>query len=132
MDNRTRINISEKELCKIIESRVKEILKFIQEEIRRSDQENLIGAGGILIGGISLLKGVKELSEEILGLPIRIGTPHNLTGITNTVGNPAFATAVGLVKVAENHVTRLPGGKIRKGNRFSIFRKIKNWLDDIF
>jgi len=130
MDNKTRLPVSERELCDIIESRIKEILKFVHEEIRKCGQEDMLPAGAVLIGGTASLKGIKELAEEIMGMPVRLGIPHNLTGITNVVASPSFATAVGLVKTAETQV--VDGRKTIKGKRSSLFAAIRRWIEDVF
>ncbi len=39
-----------------------------------------------------------EFAEEILGMPVRIGFPTGVKGITQLVHGPQYATGVGLVK----------------------------------
>ena len=39
-----------------------------------------------------------EFAEEILGMPVRLGYPVGIKGITQLVQGPQFATGVGLVK----------------------------------
>jgi cell division protein FtsA len=41
---------------------------------------------------------MSEFAEEILGMPVRIGYPVGIKGITQLVQGPQFATGVGLVK----------------------------------
>jgi cell division protein FtsA len=39
-----------------------------------------------------------EFAEEILGMPVRLGTPVGIEGITQLVQAPQWATGVGLVR----------------------------------
>ena len=55
-------------------------------------------AGLVLTGGSTNLEGTTELAEEILGMPVRIGFPTGVRGITQLVHGPQYATGVGLVK----------------------------------
>ena len=52
----------------------------------------------MLTGGAVLLEGMSEFAEEILGMPVRLGYPVGIKGITQLVQGPQFATGVGLVK----------------------------------
>jgi cell division protein FtsA len=57
-----------------------------------------LSAGVVLTGGAVLLQGMPEFAEEILGMPVRIGMPTAIKGITQLVHGPEYATGVGLVK----------------------------------
>ena len=43
----------------------------------------------MLTGGAVLLEGMTEFAEEILGMPVRIGFPTGVKGITQLVHGPA-------------------------------------------
>jgi cell division protein FtsA len=95
-DNSHR-SISRRRLAEIISSRSGEMLELIQREIKRSGYDGLLPAGVVLCGGTADLAGIKEFSREILGLPVRIGTPRDLEGLVDTVKDPAYACSVGLL-----------------------------------
>ncbi len=57
-----------------------------------------LSAGVVLTGGAVLLQGMSEFAEEILGMPVRVGMPTGIKGITQLVHGPEYATGVGLVK----------------------------------
>ena len=59
--------------------------------------EELIAAGVVLTGGTSKMEGVTELAEEIFHMPVRIGTPVNVKGLSDIVNNPIYSTGVGLL-----------------------------------
>jgi cell division protein FtsA len=89
--------VSYQDLCDIIRARVEEIIKLILLELPNSEYENLVPAGLVLTGGTSNLSGIAALGREILRLPVRVGAPTNISGITDTLCDPAYATSVGLL-----------------------------------
>ena len=89
--------VSYQDLCDIIRARVEEILRLILLEMPRSDYETMVPAGLVLTGGSSNLSGVETLGREVLKLPVRVGVPAHITGITDAVHDPAYATSVGLL-----------------------------------
>jgi len=90
-------SVSYKALSDIVRVRVEELLRLILLELPQSDYAKLIPAGIVLTGGSANLPGIAELGSEISRLPVRVGAPLNLFGITDTLADPAYATAVGLL-----------------------------------
>jgi cell division protein FtsA len=88
---------SYQDLRDIIRARVEEIVRLILLELPRSEYEELVPAGLVLTGGSSNLSGMDILGREILRLPVRVGTPTNIHGITDALRDPAYATSVGLL-----------------------------------
>ena len=84
-------------VAQILEARASEILELIRQEMQRSGYDGLLPAGVVLCGGTTELPGLKELSREVLEVPVRIGIPRGITGLTDAVSRPAFATSVGLL-----------------------------------
>src|SRR5215210_1774513 len=105
-----RQQISRYYLNQIIQARVEQILDLVGNEIRRSGYEGLLPAGIVLTGGSAQLPGVDELAREMLGLPVRIGIPANLTGLAEAVDAPPYATGVGLVRWGVTKGLRHPTG----------------------
>jgi cell division protein FtsA len=93
----SRHEISRQFLAEIIEARVEEIFKMILREVKRSGYDGLLPAGIVLCGGTANLPGIQELGRDILGMPARIGAPHDLQGLVDVLGSPAYATGVGLL-----------------------------------
>jgi cell division protein FtsA len=89
--------ISYQDLSEIVRARVEEILRLIVLELPRSNYESLIPAGLILTGGSSNLPGIDILGRDIMRLPVRVGSPMNVPGISDTLCDPAYATSVGLL-----------------------------------
>ena len=89
--------VSYQDLCDIIRARVEEIMKLILLEMPNSDYEALVPAGLVLTGGSSNLSGVAALGHDVLRMPVRVGTPTNMHGISDVLRDPAYATSVGLL-----------------------------------
>lgn len=94
-------------LSKIIQARMEEILEIVAIEIKRSGFASQLSAGVVITGGGSLLKGVPQLANEILGMDAKIGVPIGLTdGLVNEVKSPIYSTGVGLVRYAIENGSR--------------------------
>ena len=94
---------SYQDLCDIIRARVDEIVRLILLELPRSEYEALVPAGLVFTGGSSNLSGIDVLGREILRLPVRVGTPTNVSGISDSLRDPAYATSVGLLVWGAKH-----------------------------
>ncbi|MDZ4231157.1 MAG: cell division protein FtsA, partial [Dehalococcoidales bacterium] len=105
---------SYQDLCDIVRARVEEIMRLILLELPRSESEYeaLVPAGLVLTGGSSNLSGIDILGRDILRLPVRVGSPNNIYGITDALCNPAYATSVGLLLWGAKHQGE-QGGKFR-------------------
>ena len=94
--------ITLKNLSKIINARVVEIIEQVFVEIKNyghEDPRKKLIAGIVLTGGGSQLKHIKQLVEYITGMDTRIGYPNeHLAGDSNEeITSPVYATAVGLL-----------------------------------
>jgi cell division protein FtsA len=121
--------ISTQNLAEIIEPRYEELMLLVQSELRRSGYEELIAAGIVLTGGSSKVMGLIELAEEIFHMPVRMGAPQNVGGLTEVVKNPAHSTGVGLLMYGKEH----QGGiKSVDSEDFGFFAKVKSWFQGNF
>jgi cell division protein FtsA len=94
------VEINRFEMTQIVEARVEEIFNLMLQEIKRSGYDGLLPAGMVLTGGSSELKGIGELAGRVLGMPVRLGHPDNLTGMVDKLQSPAYSTSVGLAQWA--------------------------------
>jgi cell division protein FtsA len=111
---------------------------IIAKSIEDSGFSDQLGAGIVLTGGGSLLRGCTELAESILGPPCRIGVPLELgEGLSDEIGSPEFATVSGLIKGvpgATSSDTWQETNKKRGKGKFSvseIIKKIKEFFDEL-
>jgi cell division protein FtsA len=93
--------IAQAVLTDIIQPRAEEILHLVRDEIRGAGYERQVGAGVVLTGGGAMLRGLVELAEDNLDLPVRVGTSagfaESLLEKMPQLIAPEFATVTGLV-----------------------------------
>ncbi len=89
--------VSFQDMCDIIRARVEEIIRLILLELPRAEYDALVPAGVVFTGGGANLSGIETLGREITHLPVRVGVPTNLYGISDSLQDPAYATGVGLL-----------------------------------
>jgi cell division protein FtsA len=89
--------VSKRHLAEIIEARYEEILKLVREDLIKIGREALLPAGAILTGGTIKLPGAEEKAKEVLKLPVELGKPHNLFGMTDKIYDPQMSAVVGLM-----------------------------------
>ncbi|HEU5299700.1 MAG TPA: cell division protein FtsA [bacterium] len=115
-------------LCEIIEPRLQEICNLLRLQIRRSGYAHLVPAGLVLTGGSALLRGITRFTSEKMELPARIGQPEAVGGLTDAVGSPVYATAVGLVLYGAQHRgTRA----VRHTNGHGIWGRVRGWMREM-
>ncbi|HEY4689675.1 MAG TPA: cell division FtsA domain-containing protein, partial [Anaerolineae bacterium] len=93
-----RMRVARRDVAEIIEARAEEIFNLILQEVKRSGYDGLLPAGLVLTGGTAQLPGLRELGRRIMSMPVRVGGPHDLVGLVDTISTPAHATGVGLLK----------------------------------
>jgi cell division protein FtsA len=118
-------------LGEILEPRVEEIFSLIKREIFRAGMDKVITSGVVLTGGSSLLEGVTDIAETVFDLPSRLGRPRGISGLTDVVNNPMYATGVGLVLYGAR-VQPKKKFRIRDSNIFNrVMTRMKRWFKDV-
>ena len=90
--------VARRDVAEIVEARAEEILSLVMQEVKRSGYDGLLPAGLVLSGGTARLRGLRELGRQVMNMPVRVGEPHDLLGLVDTISTPAFATSIGLLK----------------------------------
>jgi cell division protein FtsA len=125
-------DLSRMALAEVVEPRYDELFTLIQAELRRSGYEELVAAGIVLTGGTSKMEGVVELAEEIFHMPVRLAKPIGVSGLTDVINNPIYATSVGLLLYAAMQ----QNDPIRINNReeapVDFFSRVKHWIQNNF
>lgn len=126
------VKISRQDLAQIIEARVEEIFGMVVKEIKRTGYDGLLPAGLVLTGGCSLLPGIRELATRVMGVPVRVAKPKNITGMVDRLDSPAYATSVGLLKWAlsmsdYSSFVRDGSGKTQKFGGETLLDKLKRF-----
>lgn len=119
-------------LAEVVEARYEELFTLAYNEIRRSGLEEYIAAGIVLTGGASKVYGAQELAERIFKVPVRIGRPHNVTGMPDVIGNPIYATGVGLLVYGMRQRASQREAVIQQPSIKSLWARMKSWFQGNF
>jgi cell division protein FtsA len=127
-------DLSRQSLAEVVEPRYDELFTLVQAELRRSGYEDMVPAGIVLTGGTSKMEGVVELAEEIFHMPVRVGSPQGVQGLTDIVRNPIYATSVGLLQYGAEHQSEAGAASSGKGGSVGegAFGRLKAWLQSNF
>jgi len=119
-------------LAEVVEPRYEELLSLVQAELRRSGFEDLIAAGMVLTGGSAKMEGLVELAEEIFHMPVRLGVPNTVTGLTDVARNSIYSTGVGLLLFGHrNAVERHPESRV-DGSFRGMWERMRSWFQGNF
>jgi cell division protein FtsA len=121
--------VSRHMLAMMIEPRIEEIFELGKREIRKNHIADLLGAGVVLTGGASSLEGMPELAEQVFDLPVRRGVPMGISGLTEAVCDPRFATGVGLAIHA--HMLGARPHTAERGVFSRISFGLKRWIEEL-
>ncbi|MCM8830213.1 MAG: cell division protein FtsA [Candidatus Omnitrophica bacterium] len=117
-------NVTIGQISNIIYDRLNELFSKIKPIIMNTGEANIVGTNIVITGGSAKIKDITALSEEIFGLPSRIGIPKNLPGLETTYHQPEFSTGIGLVMLASQQV--------RKQKKIFPFQRVKKFFERFF
>jgi cell division protein FtsA len=85
-------------VSQILEYRAREVLEYVRDSLESAHlRNNLLPGGAILTGGGSLLDGMTELAEDVLGIRARTAAPRHIRGKVKPLQKPQYTTSVGLL-----------------------------------
>lgn len=123
--------VNQSDLIAILQPRSQELLILIHEEIMKHKLESMMISGLVLTGGGALLPGMKELAQEIFGVPVRVGMVKMAHDLPESLESPIYATGYGLlkqvIKQQESALGTLGGPALTR-----IFMRMKSWVIDFF
>ncbi len=120
--------LSRQMLAEVIEPRIEELYSLAQAELRRSGLEELLSSGIVLTGGSALLQGMVELGEEVFHLPVRLGVPTYVGGLSDVVRSPRYATAVGLLLHGREQFLRAEQARVQTKGLGNVAGRMKQWF----
>ncbi|PHR92101.1 MAG: cell division protein FtsA [Robiginitomaculum sp.] len=85
-------------LTSIVRSRIEETFEILRDRFKAAGIEEFAGRRIVLTGGAAQLSGVAQLAEYTFKKRVRVGRPHGLLGLPDTMAGPDFAVASGLIK----------------------------------
>src|SRR5699024_3374489 len=137
--------LTREDLSIITSARYRELLGMVDEELRQLKQElknnnvaSDLSAGVVLTGGGALIDGILDCATEVFGqqVQVKIGTPLNITGLTDYVDKPQYATVLGLLQYTYyNGESQQPlktkgiGKELSKTNKVAGF--LKKFIDKV-
>lgn len=137
-------HLPKRDLCNVIEPRAREMFTMIKEELSEAGPRDLTPAGLVLTGGASLLEGSCELASQVVELPVRLGEPEYVNGLSDIIDNPVysqkgdkvpkaiFSTAVGLLEYGIDYSPTTNRNIPSKELVNDFFDKLRNWFIDFF
>jgi cell division protein FtsA len=116
-----------------------EIFDIVQRELDEAGFANRLSGGLVMTGGAAAMQGVTELATSVFGTGVRVGMPgENITGLSDSVEAPRFATAVGLTLYGANRLTFASAPSSAKRLSISgpgvdkLTQRVKTWFQDFF
>jgi cell division protein FtsA len=126
-------DITKELLSSIVTPRAEEILMITNKAIKRSGFFDILAAGVVITGGTARLKGIDELAEDVFHLPVKIGIPKRIGGLTDIVQDPIYATGVGLILYGFEKKNRVLIGRVRGAGAFDALKKrFEDWFTKYF
>lgn len=83
----------------IVDSRVEELFELVDKELHKIKRARKLPGGIVITGGGAKLPGIVDAAKERLQLAVRIGKLQDVTGLVDTVDDPQFYTAIGLMQL---------------------------------
>jgi cell division protein FtsA len=124
--------LSRQTLAEVIEPRVEELYSLVQTELRRSGFEDLLSSGIVITGGSSAMQGMVELGEEIFHMPVRLGLPRYVGGLSDVVKTPRFSTGVGLLLYGLEQHQRHQESRMQSNSFGDVMDRMKDWFKGNF
>ena len=128
------VRIQKSQLIDIIEPQVVETLEKAAACLQESGFDRVSGKRVVLTGGGSLLPGMQDLAQKILGKQVRLGRPHGLSGMAENTRGAAYSTCAGLLLYAVKAPLEMGEQKslsVRQGSAAG-FGGFTNWLKRSF
>jgi cell division protein FtsA len=120
-------------LAEIVEPRYEELFGLIRDELRRAGLEEQVATGIVLTGGSAKMEGAIELAEEVFHMPVRLGVPQYVTGLSEVVSNPIHATGVGLLLYAKSNMeSQRTEAPLLAGGMKNLLERMKAWFQGNF
>ncbi len=124
----TTRNVSRELLAHIVEQRLDEIFGLVYEQLEERSLLDRLTAGIVLSGGGVSLPATVELAQGVFNRPVRLGEPaRDLSGFSDAVRRPRFATAVGLALYG-----RMREGRGDPFGAGRVLTRVTDWIKDFF
>jgi cell division protein FtsA len=92
----------------IIHARLQELFMLLRKHLAGEVPDQMLGAGVILTGGCSLIRGIREIAESVFDMPVHLTRAVAVSGPTSNFENPQISTCIGLTKYAQAVRSEMP------------------------
>ena len=129
LDGRGSREVSGGQLRSIVLPRILELFRMAKDNVAAHVARDHMLGEVVITGGGAHLRNIDETAMECFNLPVRIGVPSTVAGLTDAVKQPEFATAVGLVLFG----SRGEGTPQRRtGSATGVLTKMTSWFGSIW
>jgi len=119
-------------ISQILQYRACEVLEYVRDSLENANVRNMLPGGAILTGGGSLLDGMTDLAEDILGMRARAAAPRRVRGEVKPVQKPQYATSIGLLYFSAKNDHLRPKSKGAGVMSFgSIVETVRSWFKGV-
>ncbi|HEY1653697.1 MAG TPA: cell division protein FtsA [Candidatus Tumulicola sp.] len=130
LDGRSSKDRTTEQVRQIVVPRVLETLRMAKQKIVENVPRDLVLGEVVLTGGGALLPNIESIAEDVFGLPVRVGTPKTVGGLTDALALPQYATAIGLVIFGASDERDAADMGRRRGG--SLVHRAQKWLSDLW
>jgi len=128
LDGRSTREVTSSQLRSIVVPRVLEIFRLVRANIVERIPRDQVLSEVVLTGGGAHLRGIETTAAEVFGLPVRVGVPSTVAGLTDAVKQPEYATAVGLVLFGP----RGESAPHLNGEGHNVFARFYSWFKSLW
>jgi cell division protein FtsA len=122
-------------VAEIIESRLAEILEFVNNELKLIQRAGSLAGGAVFAGGTAKMPGLAELGKQELRLSSHIAAPdlsemagESNASISESLEDPEFANTLGLVLGGGDQEGWWQSGESRRPMKLDLKKFIRNFL----
>jgi len=130
LDGRSSKEHTTEQLRHIVVPRVLETLRMAKQKIVENVPRDLVLGEVVLTGGGARLPNIESIAEDVFGLPVRVGMPNRIGGVTDAMALPQYATAIGLVLFGANDELDAADHNRRRGG--SMVHRVTKWMSDLW
>jgi cell division protein FtsA len=130
LDGRSIKDHTTEQLRQIVVPRVLETLRMAKQKIVENVPRDLVLGEVVLTGGGAQLPDIEAIAEDVFGLPVRVGTPSTVGGLTDAMALPQYSTAIGLVLFGANDERDAADSRRRRGG--PMLHRAMKWLSDLW
>ena len=123
-------------LTGIIRPRVDEIFELVAKRLALCPVAHVGGQHAVITGGASQLPGVREVAGQWFNRQVRVASPVPISGMPDSVSNPGFAVAFGLLayglKPDKRYAMPALAAEALAASQQSYVRRVGRWIAESF